>query len=157
MGRNRFKPIKTHPRDKCVRTGQIDTDIKAPILTKPCDRFGLSCSYCEQGAPHPSPQESDWSNEDWNNTKAKAREQTYSLMDYNTSKPQTDIDQKTDVKEIAFSKLQVRQSDLKEELLELTDLLIPPPLMKMPEDMVEKNNSNELSEVEETTRRRRKV
>ena len=52
---------------------KIDTDIKAPILTKACDRFGLSCSYCKQGALHPSPQESDWSSKDWDGTKAKTK------------------------------------------------------------------------------------
>ena len=103
-----------------------------------CDRFGLLCSYCKQGAPHPSPQELDWSSEDWDGTKAKAREQTNSLMGYNTPRPHTDIEQTTDVNEIAFSKLQIGQSDLKEEKLEVTDSLIPPPLTEMPEDMVRK-------------------
>ena len=42
-------------------------------------------------------------------------------MDCNMPKPQTDIDQKRDVDEIAFSKLQIRQSDLKEEPVEVTD------------------------------------
>ena len=84
---------------------KTDTDIKAPIPTKACDRFGLSCSYCKQGAPHPSPQEFDWSNKDWDGTKAKMKEENNSLMDYNIPKPQTDTDQKIDVNEIAFSKL----------------------------------------------------
>ena len=66
-------------------------------------------------------------------------------MDYNT--PQTDIDQKTNVNEIAFSKLQIRQSDPKEKLV-VTDSLIPPPLMKILEDTVEKHDSYKLSEVE---------
>ena len=69
-------------------------------------------------------------------------------MDYSVPKPQTDIDHKTDVDKMAFSNLQIRQSDLKEELVEATDSLIPPPPMKMAEDMVEKNDSNKLSEVE---------
>ena len=46
-------------------------DIKTPVLTKVYERFGLSCSYCEHGALHPSPQESHWSSEDWVSTKAK--------------------------------------------------------------------------------------
>ena len=50
--------------------------IVAPTPRKVCDSFGLSCSYCEQGALHPSPQNLDWSSEDWDSTKAKTREQS---------------------------------------------------------------------------------
>ena len=56
-----------------------------------------------------------------------------------------DFDQKTDVDEIDFSKLQITQSDPKEEL---TDSLIPPPMTKTPEDMVQKNDNNELSKMD---------
>ena len=63
-------------------------------------------------------------------------------------KPQTDIDQKMDVNEITFSKLQIRQSDLKEELVEVTDSLIPPPMTRVLDDMVEKNDSDKLSDAE---------
>ena len=124
------------------------TDIKVPILTKACDRFGLSCSYCEQGAPHPSPKESDWSSKDWDGTKAKTKEKTNSLTDYNAPKPLNDIDQRTAINEIPFSKLQIRQNDPKEELVEITDSLILPPMTKALEDTVEKNDSDKLSEVE---------
>ena len=62
-------------------------DIVAPIPRKAYDSFSLSCSYCKQGAPHPLPQDSDWSSEDWDSTKAKAREQSISLIDFNDSKP----------------------------------------------------------------------
>ena len=51
--------------------------------TKACDRFSLSCSYCKQGAPHPLPQQSDWSSKDWDGTKAKAMEQTDTLIGFN--------------------------------------------------------------------------
>ena len=30
-----------------------------------CKRFGLSCQFCKQSVPHPSPQESGWTDEDW--------------------------------------------------------------------------------------------
>ena len=80
--------------------------------------------------------------------KLKQKTETNSLMNYNMPKPQTDIEQQTDVDEIAFSKLQIRQSDLKEEPVEMTDPLILPPMTKAPEDTVEKNDSNELSKVE---------
>ena len=108
-GRNRFNPIKTRrantPETKMSDLDKIDTDIKAPKVMKACDTFGLSCSYCEQGALHSSPEELDWSSKDWDGTKARAKEDTNSLMDYNMPKPLTDIDQMMDVNEIAFSKL----------------------------------------------------
>ena len=83
-------------------------DIKVVIPRKTCNSFRLSCSYCEQGAPHPSSQESDWSSKDWDGTKAKAREQNKSLIDFNDPKPQTNMEQTTDINEVAFSKLQIR-------------------------------------------------
>ena len=46
-------------------------DVIAPTLRKACDSFSLSYSYCEQGALHPLLQDSDWSSEDWDGTKAK--------------------------------------------------------------------------------------
>ena len=98
VGQNRFNPIKTRQPittdTKVSELDKIDTDIRVPIPTKACDRYGLSCSYCEQGALHPSPQESDWSSKDLDGTKAKAKEQTNSLMDYNTPRPQMDIPKK---------------------------------------------------------------
>ena len=72
-GRNWFNPVKTRrPNTSDAKVLELDkVDIKTPILTKACDRFGLSCSYCELGAPHPSPQELYWSNEDWDGTKPR--------------------------------------------------------------------------------------
>ena len=96
--RNRFDPIKTRrPNTPDIKVSELDkiyTDIKAQIQTKACERFGLSCSYCEQGAPHPLPQESDWSSKDWDGTKAKGKEETNSLMYCDTPEPQTDLDKK---------------------------------------------------------------
>ena len=63
-------------------------------------------------------------------------------------KPQTDIEQKTDVDEIPFSKLQIRERDLKGEPAEVKDSLILPPMTEAPEDTVEKNDSNKLSKAE---------
>ena len=80
--------------------------------------------------------------------KLKQKTETNSLMNYNMPKPQTDIDQQTDVDEVAFSKLQIRQSDLMEEPVEVTDLLILPLMTKAPEDTVDKIDSNKLSKVE---------
>ena len=100
-------------------------DIVAPTPRKACDSFGLSCSYCKQGAPHPLPQDLDWSSKDLDSTKAKAREQSKSLIDFNDPKPQTNMEQTTDIDKLAFSKLQIRQSDLMEEPLEVMTPLIP--------------------------------
>ena len=67
-------------------------------------------------------------------------------MDYNIPRP--DSDQKADVDEIVFSKLQIGQSALKEEPIEVTDSLIPLPTTEMQEDTVGKDDSEELSEIE---------
>ena len=69
------------------------------------------------------------SSEDWESTKAKAMEQSKSLIDFNDLKPQTNKEQTMDIDEVAFSKLQIRQSDPKEELLEVMKSLIPLPSM----------------------------
>ena len=151
LGRNRFNPIKMRsPNTPDTKVPELDNvDIKTPISTKMCDRFGLLCSYCKQSAPHPSPQESDWSSEDWDITEAKAREQTDTLIDFYEPRPQTESDKTTDIDEVAFSKLQIRQSNLKEELIEVTDSLIPPPLvMETSGDMTGNANIEELSGAE---------
>ena len=72
-------------------------------MRKACDSFSLSCSYCKQGAPHPLPQDSDWSSEDWDGTKPKAREQTKSLIDLNDSKSKTNMEWTMNIDEVAFS------------------------------------------------------
>ena len=116
-GRNRFDPKKMkRPNTLDTKVSELDkVDIKTPIPTKACDRFGLLCSYCKQGAPHPSPQETDWSSEDWDGTKAKARQQNDSLIDFNEPRPQTNNNQTTDIDKIAFSKLQIGQNAMLKE------------------------------------------
>ena len=80
-----------------MNTLELDkVDIKAPIPERPCGSFSLSYPYCEQGALHPSPQELDWSSEDWDGTKAKARDQNKSLIDFSDSKPQIKTKQTMD-------------------------------------------------------------
>ena len=82
------------------------------------------------------------------------REQSKSLIDFNDSKPQTNMEQTTDIDEVAFSKLQIRQSDPREELLEMTKSLIPPPpATEVPEKAKENTNREELSEVEKKLQR----
>ena len=73
------------PGTKVLELDKVHIKTLMPI--KMCDRFGLSCSCCEQGALHPSPQESDWSREDWDGTKAKARGETDTLIDFNEPRP----------------------------------------------------------------------
>ena len=119
--RNWFNQIKVgRPNTPDTKVSELDRlDIKAPVLKKACDSFGLSCSYCEQGVLYPLPQESDCSSKDWDGTKAKVREKNNSLIDFNDPKPQTNMEQTMDIDEVAFSKLQIRQSDPKEEPLEV--------------------------------------
>ena len=115
------------PNTPNTKVSELDkVDIKTPVPIKVCDRFGLLCSYCEQDALHPSHQESDWSNEDWDGTKARVRGQTDTLIDFNEPGSQTDNDKITDTNEVAFSKLQIGQSNPKEELIEMADPLILP-------------------------------
>ena len=129
-------------------------DIIAPIPRKACGRFGLSCSYCEQGAPHPLPQDLDWPSEDLDSTKAKVQEQSKSLMEFNDTKPETNTEQTMDMDEVAFSKLQIRQSDLWEEPLVVTKSLIsPPPATEASEEVKENINREKLSEVEKKLQR----
>ena len=91
LGKNRLNPIKTRspntPETKVTVLDRINTDIKAPVPIKASSKFGLSYSYCEQGAPHPSFQDSDWSSEDWDGTKAKTMGETNLLIDGNMPKP----------------------------------------------------------------------
>ena len=90
----------------------------------------------------------DWPSEDWDGTKAKAKEQTNSWTDNNMPKPWTDVDQMTDVDKIPFSKLQIRQNNPKEKLVEVAGSLLPPPMTKALEDTIQKNDHDDLSEAE---------
>ena len=152
LGKNRFNPIKTRrpntPEAKVSDLDMINTNIEAPVPVKVCDRFGLLCSYCEWGALHPSPQQLDWSSKDWDGTKATRKEETNLVIDWNLPKPQTDIDQKTDVDELALSKLQIGQNDQKKEQVDMTESLIPPLTTKAPEKMAEKTDDDELTKAE---------
>ena len=129
-------------------------NIVAPTPRKECNSFSQSYSYCKHGALHPLPQDSDWSSKDWDGIKAKAREQNKSLIDFNDPKAQTNMVQTTDIDEVAFSKLQIGQSDPKEELLEVTKSLIPLPSMtEALEDVTEDTNREGLLEVEKRLQR----
>ena len=61
-----MKAKKPNTPETTVTNGDaIDTDKKAPLSLKVCNRFGLSCSFSKQNILHPSLQESDHSDEDW--------------------------------------------------------------------------------------------
>ena len=63
--------------------------------------------------------------------------------------PQTDNDKTTDIDEVAFSELQIGQSDPKKEPVEVTNSLIPPPpLMETQGDMTWNTGREELLEAE---------
>ena len=81
-------------------------------------RFGWSCSFCKQGAPHCSPQESDWSDVDWDGIQAKAGKetrQTNQLSDWDLPKPQSEPNSKLEVEKLDIGKLHLEQSSPKEE------------------------------------------
>ena len=55
------------------------------------------------------------------------------------------MEQTMDIDEVAFSKLQIEQSDPREEQLEVTKSLIPPPqVTEAPEEVTENTNGEEL-------------
>ena len=64
------------------------------------------------------------------------------------------MEQTMDINEVALSKLQIRQSDLKEEPLEVMKSLIPlPPMTDTSQDTTEDTNGEGLSEVEKRLQR----
>ena len=54
-----------------------------------CECFGATCSFCRQQVPHPLPDQSDWSIEDWDGDKAKAREQN-PIVKFDIPRPKPD-------------------------------------------------------------------
>ena len=63
--------------------------------------------------PHSLPQESDWSDEDWDGTKAKAQKETGEtnlLSDWDLPKPQSEPNSKPKVDKLDIDKLHVEQN-----------------------------------------------
>ena len=56
-------------------------DVIKPTPKWLCMRMHEECTYCKFDAPHPSVTLSEWSSEDWDGDKAKAREQ-HPLLDF---------------------------------------------------------------------------
>ena len=148
---HKFNPIKTS-RFHTIDTEMSDLNkinIIAPTLRKACNGFSLSCSYCKQGTLHPLPQNLDWSSKDWDGIKAKIKEKNKSQIDFSDPKPKMDTKQTIDIDKVPFSKLQTGQDDQKEELLEVTESLVPPPSMtEASDDTVENTNGEEMTEAE---------
>ena len=98
--------------------------------------------------PHTLLLNPNWSSEDWNGNKAKAREQNKSLIDFKAPNQKTDMEKIMDVDEILLSKLQIRQDGCKEEPLEVMEsLVLLPSTLGTSEDTTE-NTDEGLMEVE---------
>ena len=86
---HQFNPIRTN-RYNTLDTKSSDMnkiDMVQPTPKRACICSDNSCTYCKYEAPHLSPELSDWSSEDWDGGKAKAREQE-SLTDFTLPKPE---------------------------------------------------------------------
>ena len=57
-------------------------DVVKPTPKQLCTKMHEECTYCKYDEPHPSTTPSDWSSEDWDGKKAKARQQC-PLLDFN--------------------------------------------------------------------------
>ena len=81
--RHRFNPIKMDRYNTCDSnpSDMNKLDIIQPTPKRLCTRSLKDCTYCKYDALHPSSALSDWSSEDWDGDKAKAREQG-SLIDF---------------------------------------------------------------------------
>ena len=92
---HQFNPIKTN-RYNTLDVNLTDMNkinVIQPVPKRACECSADTCTYCKYEAPHPSPIPSDWSSEDWDGEKAKAREQR-SLIDPDF--PKSDLRQTTD-------------------------------------------------------------
>ena len=136
------------PEMTMTKLNNIDTDRKVPLSVKICDRCGPSCSFCKLNVLHPSPQEPDWSDEDWNwthNTIQEETGETNLLSDWDLPKPQSEPNSKLEVDKLDIDKLNVAQDSPKEEWIKVTDSLILPPTTSEEE---EKATMEELMEAE---------
>ena len=125
----------------------VDMDNKALLSVKVCNRFGLSCSFCKQNILHPSPQGSDWSDNDWtraHESTQKEMEETNLLSDWELPKHQSEPDSKPEVDKLDMGKLHLEHDNPQEEQIKVTNSLIPPPTM----DKEEKAITEEMVEVE---------
>ena len=104
---------------------------KVPLSVRVCDRFGPMCQFCKQSTQHPSPQESDRTDGDWTGGKTKTQkpvEETNLMSDWDLSSPQYNPNYKPEeIDKINIDKLNLDPDYPEEELLQITESLIPPP------------------------------
>ena len=122
---HRYSLIKTN------RVNTLGTDptkvnkisIIKPISQKACEKFGLSCSFCKQQAPHPLPPHSEWSSKDWDVEKAKAREHN-SFVRFDTPMTNNPIHDSVDL--IPFQGLTIQMNRLDKKAPGSTVMTNPP-------------------------------
>ena len=126
--KSRYNPIKPKrpntPETMMTKLDTIDIDKKVPLQGKICDKYGPSCSFCKHGTPHPLPQESDWSDKDWDGTRAKAQKETGEtnlLSDWDLLKSQSEPNSKLEVDKLDIDQLHLEQDSPKEEWIEVTN------------------------------------
>ena len=125
--KSRYNPMKTKrpntPETSVTNMDTTDMDkMKVPLSVKVCERFGPSCSFCKQNILHPSPQESDWSDEDWTGGHTNTQKQTGRLTYYWTGtcpNPNLSPDSKPEVDKINMDKLSLEHDNPQEEQIQL--------------------------------------
>ena len=132
-----FNPIKadrynTHDQDT---TDYNKIDIVQPTPKRLCTRTSKGCMYGKFDAPHPSVTPSDWSSEDWDGKKAKAKGQRllldFKLLEQQLQKTLLDTPQDTtqdaDKQETDFiDGMQDLTLDQKPDTQNEIDILAPP-------------------------------
>ena len=126
--------IKRHNIPALPVTNMDITDLdklKTPLSVKVCNRFGLMCQLCRQLTPHPSPKESDRTDDNWTGKQTKTQKPAgdRSLMShwdlpspqYNPNSKQEELDK------INIDKLSLDPDYPQQEPLQVTDSLITPP------------------------------
>ena len=88
--------------------------------------FGATCSFCRQQVPHPLLNQSNWSSEDWDRDKAKAREQN-SIVKFNMPWPKMNSPTLDPVDSMPFDKLMIQTDGLDKKAMEVSITLIPLP------------------------------
>ena len=106
-------------------------DIVQPTLKRLCTRTLKGCMYCKFDTQHPSVTPSDWSSEDWDGKKAKAKEQRplldFKLLEQQLQKTLQDMTQDTDKQETdLIDRMQDLTLDQKPDMQNKTDILAPP-------------------------------
>ena len=119
------------PEIKVTELDAIDMENKAPFPVRVCNKLWLSCSFCKQGTPHPSSQESEWSSKGWDGTRTETKKETGEtnlLSHWDLTHPQSKPKLTTDIDKLAIDKLHIGQDRPKKKQVKITDSLIPLPM-----------------------------